>query len=373
MFRSVDLKLEKPLLGWDVGTFEFTSDKILATGVNSSDFSSMRLKLRTGGSTGKVARTKAKATDNGVEWPCDGLRLPVQHRYMSPVVIEFHSRGVRNKADMCAIVWLPTIVDNENLAFKLPIYKSDNSRRLTQNVIMNPEEEKDLKVETVGYLEFKGRFKTGLDEDHAKFMLDNDHRETLETYEACVAAGLRGGIVKREVGTAVEKLATEAYGEAPDVDSDSDIDNPATARSSGVRSQGAPGIDTDASRGSSEALRDPNTKNNEDWSTAFGEYPAALLRQKEGAKRNRNQVRPNDDDDDDDSSDSGADSGLVANVNDNKNNEKDLHRKHRGAMQWKPVRTLKTVKDQVKVGVVKAKTRFSMTGREPDVEVISNK
>jgi hypothetical protein len=38
-------------------------------------------------------------------------------------------------------------------------------------------------------------------------------------------------------------------------------------------------------------------------------------------------------------------------------------------MQWKPVRTMKAMKDQMKVGVVKAKTRFSMTGREPDVEV----
>jgi hypothetical protein len=39
-------------------------------------------------------------------------------------------------------------------------------------------------------------------------------------------------------------------------------------------------------------------------------------------------------------------------------------------MQWKPVRTMKAMKDQMKVGVVKAKTKFSMTGREPDVEVI---
>jgi hypothetical protein len=38
-------------------------------------------------------------------------------------------------------------------------------------------------------------------------------------------------------------------------------------------------------------------------------------------------------------------------------------------MQWKPVRAMKAMKDQMKVGVVKAKTRLSMTGREPDVEV----
>ena len=378
LFRSVDLQLEKPLLGWDVGTFEFTCPSILATGVNLSDFSSMRLKLRTGGSTGKVSRSKAKATDNGVEWPCDGLRLPVRHRYMSPVVIEFHSRGMRNKADAHAILWLPTIVDNETLDFKLPIYKSDNIRRLTQNFIEEPEKEKDVNVEGVGYLEFKGRFKTGLDEDHAKFLSDNDHRETLETYEACVAQGLRGGIVKREVGPAVEVLATKAYGETPDVDSDSDVDDPtaATNKSGGAEDTGkkrrrgsGPGVDTDATRGSSEAMRDPNAKDDEDWSKAFGEDPSTLLREKDRRHAGGNQARPDTDDEDGDDDSSDESSGIMEKIKDYKKNEKDLHRKHRGAMQWKPVRTMKAMKDQMKVGVVKAKTRLSMTGREPDVEV----
>ena len=339
----------------------------------------MRLKLRTGGSTAKVGRSKAKATDNGVEWPCDGLRLPVRYRYMSPVVVEFHSRGVRNKAAAHAVLWLPTIVDNETLEFKLPIYKSDNFRRLTQNFIEEPEKEKDVKVERVGYLEFNGRFKTGLDEDHAKFLSDNDHRETLETYEACVGKGLRGGIVKREVGPAVQKLAADAYGEAPDVDSDSDVDDPGrvTNKSTGTdtagtrrRRRSGPGVDTDATRGSSEAMREPNAQDDEEWSKAFGEDPSVLLREKDRRNEGGNQARPDtDSEDDDDSSDTEESSGIIGKIKDYKKNEKDLHRKHRGAMQWKPVRTMKAMKDQVKVGVVKAKTRLSMTGREPDVEV----
>jgi hypothetical protein len=366
------VKLDKELLGWDVGTFEFTSDSIVATGVDSSEFSSMKLKLRTGGSTGKVARSKANSTDKGVEWPCTGLRLPVQHRYMAPVVVEFHSRGIRNKADAVALVWLPTVVDNETLDFKLPIYKADNYRRLTQNFIEDPQAEKDLKVEIVGHLEFKGRFKTGLDEDHAKFLSDNDHRETIETWEACSAEGLRGGIVKREVGPAVAKLAKDAYGEKPDVDSDSDVDDPSTAsnKSGGTHYREGPGMQTDATRGSGEALRDPNENYDEDWSKAFGDDPAALARHPKGDRSSGNQALPDGNNEDgDDSSDSDRDSGIVSKAKEYKENIKDLHRKHRGAMQWKPVRTMKAVKDQMKVGVVKAKTRFSMTGREPDVEV----
>jgi hypothetical protein len=367
----VDLKLEKPLLGWDVGTFEFLSDAIVATGVDNSEFSSMKLKLRTGGSTGKVGRSKAKATDNGVEWPSKNLRLPVRHRYMSPVVIEFHSRGIRDKADAHAIVWLPTVVDNEILDFKLPIYKSDNYRRLTHNFILDPESEEDVKAEKVGYLEFKGRFKSGLDEDHAKYLSDNDHRETLETYEACVAAGLRGKMVKREVGPAVAKLSEHAYGEEPDVDSDSDVEDDSQASKGGKQlKRDGPAVNTDLD---SEAVKEFDPKSDEDWKNAFGEDPAALLRRKEGRDSGGNQARPDTDDEDhDDSSDSDEESsGIIGAIKDYKSNEKDLHRKHRGAMQWKPVRTMKAMKDQMKVGVVKAKTRLSMTGREPDVEVFT--
>jgi hypothetical protein len=373
LFRSVDLQLDKPLLGWDIGTFEFLSDSITATGVDSSSFSSMKLKLRTGGSTAKVPRSKAKGNEEGVEWPSIGLRLPVRYRYMSPVVIEFHLRGVRNKADAHAIVWLPTVIDNETLDFKLPIYKSDNSQRLTQNFIENPEQEEGVTVEKLGYLEFRGRFKAGLDEDHDKFLSDNDQRETLETFEACVTEGLRTGIVKREVGPAVEKLATDAYGEKPDVDSESGLEDPTTSAgktiSSRKRRGNGPGTQTDADFRATETSREPNDQE-EDWSQAFGEDPYTLLRKREGRDSGTNQARPGaDEEKDNETSDSDEDTGVIGKIKEYKSNQKDLHRKHRGAMQWKPVRTMKAIKDQMKVGVAKTKTRFSMTGREPDVEV----
>lgn len=333
----------------------------------------MRLKLRTGGSTAKVARSKATVEKDEVGWPCESLRMPVKHRYMSPVVIEFHSRGLRNKPAAYSILWLPTIVDNETLEFKLPIYKADDYKRLAQNVIPSPEKEKDVKAEVVGELAFKGRFKTGLDEQHGKFLQDNDQRETLETYEACFKAGLREGIVRREVGDAVEALATDAYGEAPDVDSESDVGNPAEATNAhtGIRHLDGPGVDSDATLGSGESQNDPNYAMNDDWSQAFGEDPAQLVRRKGELQTDGNKARPDEDEDDstDSESEEEQEPGLIAKAKEYKNNQKDLHRKHRGAMQWKPVRTMKAMKDQVKVGVVRTKTRFSMTGREPDVEV----
>lgn len=58
LFRSVELKPGKCLLGWDDRTFESTNDSIVATGVNSSGFGGMKLKFRTGGSTRQVDKSR---------------------------------------------------------------------------------------------------------------------------------------------------------------------------------------------------------------------------------------------------------------------------------------------------------------------------
>src|SRR6201996_886422 len=53
LFRSVETRLPTNLLGWDVGTFEFTSSKILALGFKQTS----AIKLRTGGSVGRIGRS----------------------------------------------------------------------------------------------------------------------------------------------------------------------------------------------------------------------------------------------------------------------------------------------------------------------------
>jgi hypothetical protein len=132
----------------------------------------------------------------------------------------------------------------------LPIYESDNCQRLTQNFIENPPAEPDLHVTRVGYLEFKGRFKSRLDEKHAKYLIDNDYRETLGTYDACVMDGLRRSGVKRQVGDAVKKLVNDAYGEEYDVDTELAFDNPSCATDRRDTQDGAPWILTEAASNS---------------------------------------------------------------------------------------------------------------------------
>lgn len=100
LFRSVELKLPPQLTGWDAGTFEFTSQKLLAEGYPTAG----KIKLRTGGSTGLISRENAEKTaDNVIEWSLEKrskkrkgahrIRLPVKHRYMSLITFDFYYRS----------------------------------------------------------------------------------------------------------------------------------------------------------------------------------------------------------------------------------------------------------------------------------------
>ncbi|KAH0406531.1 hypothetical protein KCU90_g23943, partial [Aureobasidium melanogenum] len=95
LFRSIETRLPPNMLGWDVGTFQFLSERITATGYTHH----AKIKMRTGGSIGKIPRTQCHKTDNGLEWEVkhneksEPIRLPVKYRYRSPVVFEFHLSG----------------------------------------------------------------------------------------------------------------------------------------------------------------------------------------------------------------------------------------------------------------------------------------
>ncbi|KAH7356876.1 hypothetical protein BKA65DRAFT_592425 [Rhexocercosporidium sp. MPI-PUGE-AT-0058] len=257
LFRSVETRLLPKQLGWDVGTFEFVSDRILATGFSTNS----KLKLRTGGSSGKINRTQCKKTEegDGVYWDMvdeegkNRIRLPVKYRYRSPVIFEFHSASKRG-ADAYAVMWLQHLEENEEEAISLPIWRMDKGMRLTQNYITeeNFRNIPDIKIEEIGRLHFRGRFKAGTDQDHNAFVTDNDSRETQETWEACNSAGVREPVVTKELPQAVQELHGQSLTQGRDVQSQAD----------------------------EEEKQKWMSKDGTDWSGAFGQDPALLTDQK---------------------------------------------------------------------------------------------
>lgn len=382
LFRSIETRLPPNLLGWDVGTFEFTSEKILAVGYTHS----AKLKMRTGGSIGKIPSKAAKKLEEGDGYYWDlaaneknKVRLPVKYRYRSPIVFEFHLANKR-KADAYAVIWLHHLIDNEDTPINIPIWTTSAPSRLTQNYIteQNCHNEPGLDdLKEVGRLQFRARFKAGMDESHEAFISDNDTRETYETWEACLAEGVRQRMVEKELPDVVQQLHDQSLTEGRDILKEAD-------------------------EGEKKQWLDKSGTN---WSGAFGHDPAAYMDNKGKKKREPGAEEPlrdayhpeqngdvDGEDDSDDSSDdlgiqdadnrSGGDgrksvdtsktgaSSMYSNGDVNRQNKRTEERKQRGMMQWKPARNLKFAKDEGKIGLRKLKSRITggLEGRQPGVE-----
>jgi len=380
LFRSVDIKLPPYQLGWDIGTFEFLSDNISTEGYGKNP--RMRIRFRTGGSSAMVKKDACSAIDggSGIRWDISGdkkVRLPVRYRYRSPIFFEMFPSGKR-KPDAFAALWLNELVDHEEKEFDIPIWKCDNGRRLSQNYITpgNYKDVPDIKIEECGRLKFSGRFSAGTDRDHAKFVSDNDSRETIETWEACFAEGVRKEEVHAEIPPSVQKLHDESLTHGRDV----------------------------------LAQADPKekerwlAKDGTDWSTAFGSDPSKLMSKASDTGANGEEY---DDFDDDDDSSSDVDLGIndadtastrssideeqgspsmdsvdsetstsskkssrspIAKYKEYRDSRRDLHRKHRGLMQWRPARNAQFAKDEAVFAVRRVTKLGSLDGRKPDVE-----
>lgn len=385
LFRSVDLRLPPPQLGWDIGTFEFLSDKITITGYNRN----ARLRLRTGGSSANIKKSSMQSEEGGISFKLEGeneetgqkVRLPVRHRYRSPIFFELHPSGTKRGADAVAALWLLELTDGEEKDFDIPLVKCSNNLRYSQNYITSETYKNipDTEIEEIGRIKFRGRFSPGTDTDHVRFVSGNDTRETIETWEACYAEGVRQQEVLTEVPPAIQKLHDESLTQGRDVLAQAD-----------------------------EKQKEKwLAKDGTDWSGAFGQDPSELAARKESIADTEGDDQFDEEEYDDDDSDE-PDLGLkdaethgsrdsaennsndrasvashgtdgstsskkssknpIAMYKDYKERSRDLHRKHRGLMQWRPMRNAQFAKNEAKFAVRKVKTWGALDGREPDVE-----
>ncbi|KAI9733708.1 MAG: hypothetical protein M1834_003313 [Cirrosporium novae-zelandiae] len=397
LFRSVETKLPPNMLGWDVGTFEFNCDRLVAKNYTAN----AKLKLRTGGSIGKIPRTDCRKLEEGegegIYWDLakkegkHDVRLPVKYRFRSPIVFEFHISGKRG-ASAYAMLWLHHLIDNEETDIDIPIWKTKNGPRLTQNYITETnwkaKEVPGLEdMAEVGRLQFRGRFKAGMDEDHERFVMDNDSRETFETWEACLAEGVRERHVIPEIPERLQELHEASLTEGRDILQKCDP----------------------------EERKKWFAKDGMDWSGAFGDDPMAymddrgrkiaepgvdepprdpILPQNDKDYEIPNGRRFEDEDEDEDDTSSSEDLGVTAsfdsarspisprssNSNNSNNsssskaqdrlNKRTERRKQRGLAQWRPIRNAQFAKDEAIIGARRVKNKLfgGLSGREPGIE-----
>jgi hypothetical protein len=383
LFRSVELRLPPQQLGWDVGTFEFRTEKILALGYTTPS----KLKMRTGGSVAKIARAECQKTDegDGLTWNVvrrsgRQLRLPVRYRYRSPIIFEFHSANKR-RADAYAIVRLHDLIDNQDEPINIPIWKTSMPTRLTQNYITqdNFESIPDIQIEEVGRLQFRGRFKAGTDEDHARFVSDNESRETQETWEVCRAEGIRSRTVTKELPSAVKELHEQSLTHGRDVISEADESEKENWLSKdGTDWSGAFGQNPSqyaaqndfrshryTNSGDTTDSNQRSTKSGETYDTYSDSDESDLgLQDASNARSNGSQDAQSTNGE----GGSSHSSNPIKQFQEYRTNSKSLHREQRGLMQWKPMRNLQFAKDEAKFAMRKVRNKGTLTGRKPDVE-----
>ncbi|KAI0799413.1 hypothetical protein GGR55DRAFT_684027 [Xylaria sp. FL0064] len=405
LFRSVDLKLPPPQLGWDVGTFEFKSDSLTTSVFPGTEKGKVKLAMRTGGSSATVKRDQCIVEGNMLRWDISGVtnhprpRLPVRYRYRSPIFIEFRLPGKRH-VDHFAVVWLLELIDNEEQDFDIPIWKCDNATRLSQNYITeeNFRNIPDIKIEEVGRLRFRGRFKAGTDLDHLRFVSDNNSRETIETWEACFAEGVRREEVTKELPPTIQKLHEASLMQGQNVLATvSPEEKGKWLAKDGTDWSGAFGKDPTENMGGqqgnessasdhydetdSDADEDdaagagPGTLHHEDTDLGVKDATTAGDAHGDGIHQARKSSsggsgRPM-------SSDSGvsidsesrrSSKNPLTQYKDYRSRSRDLHRQHRGLMQWRPLRNVQFAKDEAKFAVRRLTKVGSLSGRQPDVE-----
>ncbi|KAF2433433.1 hypothetical protein EJ08DRAFT_731760 [Tothia fuscella] len=121
VFRSVQLQVPKELLGWEYGTLDIKSS-IRGT-IHDNKIDGLRIKARTSLGRGKFY------SDGQGSWKTKkdtNIRLPVQKRYSSTLILEFRSNSaLLDKTPAFAILWLKDIPDEEERTVQLTVWRGD--------------------------------------------------------------------------------------------------------------------------------------------------------------------------------------------------------------------------------------------------------
>ncbi|KAA8648731.1 hypothetical protein EYZ11_004240 [Aspergillus tanneri] len=379
LFRHVETKLPPTMLGWDVGTFEVASDKITVRGFNHRS----KIKLRTGGSNGEITRHVCSVDGEDLSFDLNalrgGMRLPVKHRYRSPVVFELHKQGKHQAAGFAAL-WLQHLVDNEDTPVDIPIWSTKNGRRLTQNYITESNWESKREpgledIQLIGRVQFTARFTPGIDESHERFVVDNHSRETFETWEACIAEGVRTRSVSVEVPEDVERMHEQSLIDGRDILKHADakerrqwLDKQGQDQSGAFgRDPGAYVDDQSKKVAEPEAGRDepplhPISPSASAKVERTGSTSSNIEDDTSEQRRSFNGTNP--------SSESQPSTETRSEDQVKRANRRSEQRQQRGLMQWKPARNVAFARDEAVFALRKVRHRFTgdLSGREPDIE-----
>lgn len=314
VWRSIEAKLPRNLLGWDYGTLEVRGAIKAKSGL-SDGIAENRLKVRTN-------MGKHKYENVGSLWKLKGKDenesafFAVRKRYASPLIIEFRSSKVGpDSTPAFAVLWLQELVDEEDEVRTLKVWKGGkkNLRRASSCYGYQGLEENE---QPLGEIEVPLKFWRGLSGFHKSYAAkakNGDMRQVMECLD-----------------TATDENLHQDEGEfdsSDDSDSDSDSQNDSQAKKK-LR------VHTNDSSSESSSEDEGHSRSSSTVSLSGLKKAKNILRNPvEGVIDTATSVLAPGHNDADDGS-----RGLRNQLRDYKDHHKQLHRKHRGIMQWRAAR-----------------------------------
>ncbi|KAJ9611001.1 hypothetical protein H2204_015286 [Knufia peltigerae] len=341
VWRSVDLQLPKELMGWNYGTLEVKSP-VRSKGGRDDSFTQNRIKLRTNLMRAKMLPSDDE--DKGVWKPKhekQSLFLAVRKRYSSALVVEFRKSVLGpDKTSQLAVLWLKDIPDEEEVTVPLKVWKGgkDAMHRATTSYGYDGQENE----EPMGEIELTLKMWRGLSGYHKNYANRASNTDIKDVMEVLDTANDEGqvsdddeddGAGEGDSGYSSDSDSTESGG-----DTESDAKQKQEKQS---RRRNNKKLRTHANDDSSDEDSDAGkTSNSKLDPTQLASKP--LVKVKDVAEKVLNVDGHNDQDD--------GSRGARAQIRDYKDHHKQMHRKHKGVMQWRGARTLDWMAGKVKRG-----------------------
>lgn len=358
VWRSVEMKLPQNLMGWDYGTLEIRGAIRTKNGTTlPAKLPKSRIKVRT-----DLGHTKVYPNSDGSQaWTLskrsnkegDSIFLPVHKRYASALVLEFRESSIGpDKSPAFAVFWLQDLVDEESATKTLKVWKG-GKERLERASTNCDYQGTDKGEQPLGELELDIKFWRGLSGYHKRFASGSkkgNMREVMECLDTITDENLaeddeeddgvedtddgddssQEGGERRRSGDKEARKKLKVHTNDDSSSSDDDDDHKGNGKSS-TSSSSSSGGEPNSQSSLSHTLH--NLK----------KAPKKILHNPlEGtASTAVDVVAPGHNDADDGSR------GLRNSIRDYKDHRKELHRKHRGIMQWRAAREVDHVAEKL--------------------------
>ncbi|KAJ8121044.1 hypothetical protein ONZ43_g2406 [Nemania bipapillata] len=320
VWRSAELKLPPHISGWDYGTLQIRGPVKPRDGLDHG-LTSNRIKIRT-----NIGRVKLYP-DDGV-WKekgkrrSEGLFMAVRKRYSSAMLIEFRqSKMGPDRTSAFAVLWLHEISDEEDEIKCLKVWRGNKEsfRKAQTCCEFNGSGEKD---ELLGEIEVPIRFWRGLSGYHKSFAAQSKNRDMRNVME-CLDTITDEGVADNDRHSNDEDSVSD----------DIDDENDEEIRRKKLRMH----TNDDSTPPSSDDEDDCDTLD----SSSLSNLSLSDFKKVKSVFRNpvdeltkvaTTVIAPGHNDSEDGARD------LRGQLRDYKDHHKQLHRKHRGIMQWRAAR-----------------------------------